>query len=304
MALFGPFVDKQGPAVSAALLNLLDKIQQAIVASAAGNVTIGPPTAGLSLTVEGLAGVAGAICEMIGNSNASIDLVVQNLTNGINATTVIAVQDNTGNNFGFMELQCAASNPQLAAGGLAGLALNFGTNLNFPLILATNDTARMIINGVGSVTINAASAGDTLDILGTVKARGPTLGALVDMTPDSGTFVGVGTGFSGTPPSGNIFWTRNGNQVILSIAGIPLGTSNATNFGISGLPANLQPATIATQISPVVSIFNNGVQEFTGQIVVSAGSGTLQIFRNQSAAGWTAGGQKALNNCVICYSLT
>jgi hypothetical protein len=46
MSLFGPFVDKLGPVVPAALVNQLDLIRQAISAIAAGNVTIAAPTSG------------------------------------------------------------------------------------------------------------------------------------------------------------------------------------------------------------------------------------------------------------------
>ncbi len=69
---------------------------------------------------------------------------------------------------------------------------------------------------------------------GAIQGLGPVKGALVDMTPDTGTFTITYTGFTATV-TGTASWVRIGKLVMLTLpAGS--GTSNATSFTATGLP--------------------------------------------------------------------
>jgi len=159
---------------------------------------------------------------------------------------------------------------------------------NRQLYLGTNGTIRVVISAAGLIS-----------------GLGPVAGAQVDMTPDTGTFTGTLTGLT-TSPTGTCTWTRIGKLVLL---GLPIninGTSNAVTFGMTGLPAAIQPATL-TQWVPCAAMLDNSVVKAGTGVIITAGSGTLTFTLNGSSSGWTNANSKgtpsSVQSQVISYLL-
>ena len=169
--------------------------------------------------------------------------------------------------------------------------------------LATNNFYHSLacFNGLGGATLFQAGAQLTSP---TVQGYGPTAAALVDMTPDIGTFNGTLTGCTAgvTVPC---VWSRHGKICVLSIGtgnNTYTGTSNATTLTMTGLPAAIQPATY-TQNTPYTGLTNAGA--FTGGnglALITAGSGTIQFFIGETGA-FTATGTKGLSQQTLVYLL-
>ena len=132
----------------------------------------------------------------------------------------------------------------------------------------------------------------------TVEAYGPTAAALVDMTPDSGTFTVTATGMT-TSPTGTATWSRIGKIVLLYLP-LVTGTSNANTFTFTGLPAAIQPATLTQQIAAPTDTFEDATAllTFNASILITAGSGTITFLKNGSTTSWTTSGTKGLDATI------
>lgn len=162
----------------------------------------------------------------------------------------------------------------------------------------------------GSYVLYDATVGAgrfAIDIAGKMSGFGPIAAALVDMTPDKGSFAPTYTGFSSAPP-GNITWVKMGNIAILTLPNAT-GTSNGTTYSFSNLPASITPSTNSavvllpafqdnsTILSTVAAcqILTTGTMRFAPSAVNPAGI-------NYSA--WTSSGTKgAQASLIITYSL-
>lgn len=140
---------------------------------------------------------------------------------------------------------------------------------------------------------------------GALQGFGPVAAALVDMTPDTGTFTGTFTGMT-TVVTGTCTWTRSGKLVTLYIpAGS--GVSNASTYTMTGVPAAIQPATLTQTIGlPPGIVFDNSTFVLSASkaatVQVNAVSGTLSFFI--SSGSWTSSGTKGLNTPItISYLL-
>jgi hypothetical protein len=158
--------------------------------------------------------------------------------------------------------------------------------------------------GTGSFTVSCVNTSGTaasvatptvvFSIGGTVTSNkiqgyGPTAAGLVDMTPDTGSFNGTGTGFSPAP----IFackWSKMGNIVIITVTSTQ-GTSNATTWSIGQLPAAITPVTSRNVAVPFLQ--DSGAS--TNGAAQANSGGFLQFYKGASTSGgWTASGQKGL----------
>ena len=130
-----------------------------------------------------------------------------------------------------------------------------------------------------------------------VKGWGVQANALVDMSPDSDTFVGT---LNGVTPSvtGTLTCRRMG--AFATIYGSLLGTSNANTCTITGLPTVWQP--VIDAVVPVGNLEDNSVN-CEGQARLSPSSGTITFFVGALVGtrlthitnGFTASGQKGIN---------
>lgn len=162
-------------------------------------------------------------------------------------------------------------------------------------INATGANALVVNAGAGNAFIVQLSTAPIFAIgdktSPVVRAWGPTAAALVDMTPDTGSFTGTyATGFASTP-TGTFVWTRNGNQVTLFFPAMS-ATSTTTGWTITGLPAAIQPA--RQQVQALSQGTDNGNQGNSGVAASVTSSGTITMFRNGSASGFTAAGVKGV----------
>lgn len=114
---------------------------------------------------------------------------------------------------------------------------------------------------------------------------------------DNGTFSVGTTGFS-VDPTGDATYVLIGLGVILFLPQLT-GTSDATTFTVTGLPAGLTPVKTTDH---VVRIVDNGTAAF-GIARLTDGSTTVTLFPNAAAGNWTNSGTKTLIATMIAYNL-
>lgn len=149
---------------------------------------------------------------------------------------------------------------------------------------------------VGKVTINPDGA-ELVNGLSTIVLYP---GDFVTLTCDAtewaghgvytiaGSFTPTYTGFS-IDPSGDINYTLRGNVVRMILPAGP-GTSNATTFTISNLPAALRPQAGTGGHHPVTTLLDNGNQSW-GSVSITT-SATMTFYNQGNASGFTASGNK------------
>jgi hypothetical protein len=166
-----------------------------------------------------------------------------------------------------------------------------------PIVLTNNVT----INPASGIPLTVKINGTTVfEVTGsltgpTIEAYGPTAGALVDMTPDTGSFTGTFTGFT-TTVTGTCVWARIGNLVMLIIPAVS-GTSNATSMSMTGLPAEISSS--VTQWNPT-NVTNNGAA-VAGICTISSSSIAFAVGAGGTA--FTASGTKGITD-AITYAYT
>jgi hypothetical protein len=231
--------------------------------------------------------------------NYSVHIVTENgATQAIADIAVVRVPGSTANHY------LEGPNIELFDSTLSrGMDMQFsGGQIEFwfsapAQALVLNTATPMIVpnnNGVTVFQVNG-TAGPT------VQGYGPNAAALVDMTPDSGTFTGTFGGLT-SAVTGVAYWSRQGNHVTLQL---PAGTgsSNATTFSFAPLPVEIQPPRIQNLVCP--GLTNNGVSAIGGLQINTA---TINFFVGNFSA-FTASGAKAFglgNNgsWPISYPLT
>jgi uncharacterized membrane protein len=213
-----------------------------ITVSAAGNVTIGPPTSGLALTVNAASGQQGILINadttngtsalqshVVANAVAG-GLVLQNQSLGTAAAIVIDIQ-NTATTF-VLGISGAGFTGTFVPGGPSGQCAGIVTNGPVPLAIGTNATTAQVISAGGNVSILAPPSGVALTV--TQNAGSPafawTNGAVTANLGIGNAFsVGqleifsLGTAPLGLGPTGNAalnFYTNSTNRLSISGAGI------------------------------------------------------------------------------------
>ena len=177
--------------------------------------------------------------------------------------------------------------------GIGALAITGAAATDFGI--ASGAGGRVCIGGANGDHIVLAIA-DT-----TIQGLGPTAGALVDMTPDTGTFTITYTGMTGSV-TGTAVWARVGNLVSLYFPAAT-GTSNSTQFAATGLPAEIATARLQSMAIPFAGMENNsGPADGDAQVVINGT--TVTFWFSGSGTGWTnSGGKGVLNAFTISYLL-
>ena len=184
---------------------------------------------------------------------------------------------------------------------------NVSTSTITQLVVGTGTFSQLTASG--TATFNSIYVTGTSSIAGNLTASGTatfrdlaafgaTAGALVGLTVDSGTFTGTLTGMTATVNTTCTFF-RIGKFVAIFL-GVGAGTSNATTFTMTGLPAELQPAA-NTYVCGGVSLENNGLSVL-GSADISP-SGTISFYNGAFGATWTSSGAKGMNNGLVYYLL-
>ena len=112
-----------------------------------------------------------------------------------------------------------------------------------------------------------------------------------------GSFTVTGTGFA-VNPTGTAEYVKVGTLVSLYVPALT-GTSNATTFTLTGLPAAIVPT---LQAYALVVATDNGVR-VTTLATLSPGSSVLTINVTINGGAWTTSGTKALLPCWLTYAL-
>lgn len=135
-----------------------------------------------------------------------------------------------------------------------------------------------------------------------VQARGPTAAALLDMTPDQGTFtLTFSTGISGSP-TGTAIWRRLGQFIALDIPSVT-GTGTGTTCQATGLPAAITP--VNSKIVALASgVFQDNGARLTTAIVTVTNGNALNFANGTGAALVATGTRGTASGTTILYSLT
>jgi hypothetical protein len=175
--------------------------------------------------------------------------------------------------------------------------IGLGSPLTFTGNVLIKATGAIQFEGSGSSTPILQINGTTVP---TIQGYGPTAGALVDMTPDTGTVTLTQTGGT-TAPTSSATWSKQGNQVMMVISAFAAMTSNSTALTFTGLPAEIQPNRLCYMNVGLNTCIDGGTQQLnTVSASVTAASGTITLYKNGSSTGWTnTATQKGFNNLAI-----
>jgi hypothetical protein len=118
-----------------------------------------------------------------------------------------------------------------------------------------------------------------------------------------GTFTITGTGFSGTV-TGTARYIRIGKSVTLYLPQLQ-GTSNATTFTMTGMPAAIRPGRI--QWVMITGIVDNTGSEYHGSLSIAT-DGTIDVYRKTAASSvetnsYTNSGTKGIYTFTVHYSM-
>lgn len=200
------------------------------------------------------------------------------------------------------QVAAALAGAGLTGGGGAALAVN-PDNVTLEIAL----DAIQVKDG-GLTAAKAQTAAPATQLLSATAAAG-TASQLaradhVHQFSDYATenFTGTGVGFSGTA-SDTVRVTRIGRLVILTLLASIQGTSNATTFTVTGLPAAYWPATDQYNVA---RIRDNGNIAFGVFRVMT--TGVIELAPNAlatyNASGWTSSGSKGWVTGSYFYTLT
>jgi hypothetical protein len=185
----------------------------------------------------------------------------------------------TGTNTGD---QTATTIPATPSGNLAG------TTVGAQLVELDTEKAALAGSSTQAFSVAAATAAAhavRFDQLGSSLA--------------SGTFTITGTGFTATVTATATYKITNGVCHLSIPHGSIIGTSNATSFTLTGIPAACQPA--AERSMPRFTVADNSGVSMLGGASITAGEITLTLSVNPT--GWTASGSKALYNSEFNWVL-
>ena len=112
-----------------------------------------------------------------------------------------------------------------------------------------------------------------------------------------GTFTFTATGMT-TSQTGSATYAKAGNLVTLAFPFIT-GTSNATTFTLTGLPAVLTPS--ATRAVLVITRDNSGVEQVANCQITSGG--LVNLFKDVANTAFTAAGVKSINALSVTYTI-
>lgn len=161
---------------------------------------------------------------------------------------------------------------------------------------AGTDTTDLAIGAVGILDLYAANMSlPTLQLNGivapTLQGWGPNASALVDMTPDKGSFTSNYTGFTATVTCTST-WMRVGIVMTVNFCAAT-GTSNSSGFGMTGLPSLLIAPT--SQTMGLGRVTNGGNATVGADIVINGGSSAVTFEFNGSSGGWNAASVKGFS---------
>ena len=243
------------------------------------------------------------ITGVVGSGTKTAWTISQSASNAYAATATTAT--NTGGNTTI----ASATTPDIFATTVGTIVDYTGTATCTGFVAApqAGATKRLICAGACLFT-----AGANLLIQGIPSGITITLGAnaIVDVTALtttqfkmtyslSGTFTVTGTGFTINPTATAVYKVENGFASVRIPYNVLSGTSNATTFTLTGLPASLMP--ISTSALPIMGGKDNGVSVYIFGEIVSAN--TITLGNGHQGVAWTASNGKGLYTSNLSWSL-
>lgn len=159
-------------------------------------------------------------------------------------------------------------------------------------VLGANTSVFGSISATSLVDISAAGAGQIkFPATQNASADANTLDDYQEAT-----YTGTATGMT-TSPTGTVSYTLTGNEATLNLPEIT-GTSNATTFTVTGMPAEARPASRKTVLGRAQ---DNGGAIVPVRIDIET-TGVLTIYANADAGAFTSSGTKTLAECSVTYT--
>jgi hypothetical protein len=275
-------------------LGVATNTTERISVNASGAVTVLAPTAGDSVTINGLSGSQALQVNPASVTDFGINISAAAASNSAMEMTINGILQAI--------LGVAGASGQLIAGSVLNDLCLRSVNGNLLLASGAGASAEMTINATGGgVTVGAPTGGQ--QGLGTVNSTGLFVNGNPVLIATSGSFTGTLTGFTANP-TGTVQFRTNGEVVTIFIPPMT-ATSNAGTLTLTGLPAGIQPT--RTQFVPVsfaaMALGTGGTgpsidAEFT------ASSGTITFFLGGSSGAWGNPGTKGFTTgATLTYML-
>lgn len=153
-------------------------------------------------------------------------------------------------------------------------------------------------NDAESSWVQALTIDRTLNVVDTINLKATTVQQNGTALTSSGTFTPGFTGFSASPSANTAQYAITGNLVALQLS-FTTGTSNATTFTITGLPAAIRP--LRKQVLRFPGLVDNGGTLSTGQAVINT-DGTISLYPSDASTAWTNTGNKGGTGAGPAYS--
>ena len=200
-------------------------------------------------------------------------------------------------------------NGNSTSGQSEGVAINAGTTSADLAVQIGNQGNTVVfekIFGDGGITVgNAPTGGD--EGVGTINVSGNYYqnGVALLLT---GTFTGTLTGMTATINATFTYKIVGNLATVICTSGCS-GTSNSTSFTMTGLPSNLQPASVDSFVT--CNLQDNSSNLISGLCEITHATGTVTFARSVvsgtvvtfSNSGFTSSGSKGLNGTSFTYTL-
>jgi hypothetical protein len=188
----------------------------------------------------------------------------------------------------------------LSAGVLTGTGQPLDATLTtIAALVGTLDTM-LYFTGTDTAALTALTAVGRTLLAATTQAAQRTalgLGTVATQPYEEGTFTVTSVGHT-VAQTGTARYTKIGRVVVLSLPSLS-GTSNATTFSMTGLPAALTPANQSNHLAPAQT--DAGVVSCL--VAVAPGAPTISATLWMTTGTWPATGTKNLYAPVLTYDL-
>ena len=282
MSLFN-FIDRQGPIVSAAWLNAVDLIRNALGATSAGNITVNAPSSGTGLTVLGsmLVGAPTGGDKGVGTINAT-GLYV----NGS------PVSSSTGTSPGGTDIEIQYNN----AGSFGGATMYYNKSNGSFSIGAPTSAVALTVSGTGAYNaINSNGAlqvsDSTANYLTTISSSAAN--SYIDSSYTSGSTLNLRTANASGVVTQRVSINSSGNVTINA-------PSSGTTLALAGLAS--QYAWSATDGTSTSALYLNGA---SGSQIGTYSNHAFTLYSNNAArVAIAAAGNVTINAPTSGQALT
>lgn len=278
-----------------------------------GNVGLGSTTdGGEGFQVAGTSRFAGALTASTNFTQSAGTHTVSVTDNTADAVDIQQGSNNyinltTANGAEVLALGNATTNPaiQLLGSGTKTIDGTINTDLTASRTVVTDGSGNLSVNtetGTGS-HVKATSPTLVTPTLGVASATSIALGGgEAFVYGDTSFTMTVSSGMT-TTPSGTAYATRIGRMVVLYVPYLS-GTSNATEFYISGVPTGWRPARNANLGVRPCSDNSTGDSRYGCHLLLDTGGGIGLLFSGVNTGNFTASGNKSLGDASTSSGVT